>query len=91
MRAYAYIVAATGNTIAWTDTFDIYIPYTNDSCSVHLINRGVTVEGRNATVEFDGVGANDFGCYLESHYPYQTEPCTFSNRMIKLLSPLSLV
>ena len=78
MRAYAYTVAATGNIYARTDLFDVNIPFTSDFCSAHLINRGVTVEGRNATVEFVGIGASEFECSLLGHQP---EPCTSANRM----------
>ena len=46
----------------------------NNQCSAHLINKGVTVVGSNATIEWEGTGPSDdngptvstFDCKLDN-------------------------
>ena len=71
MQAVAY----AGDETAQTEMiFDITIPTEVDSCSSHFKNRGITVEGTNATIEFGGVGTKSFRC---QHCDDEPEPCVF--------------
>ena len=44
----------------------------NNQCSAHLINDGVSIEGNNVIIEFEGTGPNEvtqvseFTCRLDS-------------------------
>ena len=57
----------------------ITVPSGAGSCSAHLINHGVTVEGNSATVEFDAVGLDGEGSFRCRHINQQDqpEPCVF--------------
>lgn len=51
----------------------LIIPENTSFCTVHLINTGVTVNGRDSRVEFTGVGPNTgFLCSLDGEPP---SPC----------------
>ena len=43
---------------------------TNSLCAVNLINDGLTVSGRNVTVDFTGVGLkySEFACRINGRY-----------------------
>ena len=58
------------------ESISVVVPSGN-ACSAHLINRGVTVEGSSARVEFSGAGLGDeagFICRLNNE---QDKPCAF--------------
>ena len=55
----------------------VTVPSGNNSCSAHLKNRGVTVEGNNVTVEFDGVGSVDFFDCRHMGRQNTPQPCMF--------------
>ena len=69
-------IATAGSETVQTEIFNITIPRGDDSCSSHPRNRSVTVNCRNATVEFGGVGTVSFRCQHMGH-DNQPEPCEF--------------
>lgn len=70
-------IATTGDETFRTDSFQINIPSDGNSCSAHFKNRGVSVVGNSATIEFDAVGGkNSFSCREMSHQDHP-ETCAF--------------
>lgn len=67
--------ATAGNETDQTEIFTITIPTIN-SCSVHLINNGTTVEGGNAIIQFVGINTNSFKCELCGDR--DSETCAFT-------------
>lgn len=76
MRAISTSKGDESETVKTESGITIYVPSNENSCSAHLMNRGVQVEGTNATVEFRGIGAGSFTC---RHVGHQDQPtsCMF--------------
>ena len=66
------VVSSSGRERA-SFTLVLVIPESTSVCTVHLINTGVTVSGRDVRVEFAGVGPiRGFLCSLDGEPP---SPC----------------
>ena len=58
----------------------VILPPDTNECSVHLVNRGVSVSGTNATVEWQGTGPSryrrvmKFNCRLDNT---PASPCEY--------------
>ena len=71
-----YARATAAHETAMTERiFCFTVPTEIDSCSFHLRNRGITVRGTNATIEFGGVQTSSFRC---QHGDNEPEPCVFT-------------
>ena len=56
-------------------SWKMYIPIASTTCSVNLINAGLVVNGTQATVEFQAVGAaTGFKCKVDNG-PFDPYPC----------------
>ena len=84
-QGHQYLVQANssseGETAMTEPIIAIYVPSGEGSCSAHLVNRSVKVEGTNATVEFGGIRASSFTCKHVGHQN-QSQPCVFITLMI---------
>ena len=76
MQAISTAYGDDSETAKTEPPITINVPSGEDSCSAHLVNRGVQVEGTNATVEFDGIRASNFTCRHIGHQD-QPQPCVF--------------
>ena len=70
-------IARAEGEVARTSTVALRVPKEDDSCAAHPINRGVTIEGNSASIEFSSVGGGSaFHCrYINDGRGL--EPCKF--------------
>lgn len=69
---YSIRVIARAGLERATSTVSVIIPDDFETCTFHLVNRGITVSGDNATIEFGGI-ILDGRCQLNDEQP---TPCT---------------
>ena len=70
------VITATSALEQASYTYRVIVPVNSSTCTVHLINQGVTVNSSSATAEFGGYGAyNSFTCKLDGPpaFPCESE------------------